>query len=79
MSYNLLDLVVDKIAGNVLYADEKTIIHRLNICKSCEYLIKPIINKGTTGTCSKCGCFLDSKTTYFLSECPEKKWKSGNV
>ena len=79
MSYNLLDLAVDKLTGNVLYVTQETLKHRIGICKSCEFLISPIINKSSTGTCGKCGCFLDSKATYTKSECPTNKWKEGNI
>lgn len=79
MSYNLLDLAKDTITGNVMYVNQETLQYRLTICKSCEYRIPPIINAGTTGTCGKCGCFLDSKSQYVQSECPIKKWTVGNV
>ena len=74
MSYNLLDLAADTLTGNVLYVAQDVLVHRKELCKVCEFLVQPIILKSSTGTCGKCGCFIDSKTTYSRSECPIKKW-----
>jgi hypothetical protein len=41
---------------------------RLDICKQCEHLIRPI------NQCSKCGCFVAAKTWVESSSCPLKKW-----
>lgn len=48
--------------------DESVIKNRMDICNSCEYLIK------ATKQCSKCGCFMVLKTTLANAECPENKW-----
>lgn len=41
---------------------------RFSICKGCEFLIK------ATGTCKKCGCFMQAKTKIAKAECPVGKW-----
>lgn len=41
---------------------------RLNICLSCEHLIKGV------NQCKKCGCFMNAKTTLPHAECPVGKW-----
>lgn len=41
---------------------------RLNICMSCENLVKHI------NMCNKCGCIVNAKTWIPKSSCPVKKW-----
>ena len=41
---------------------------RLNICKSCDRIIK------VTLTCKECGCFMKVKTKLETSKCPKNKW-----
>lgn len=48
--------------------DESIVKNRMDICNSCEYLIK------TTKQCSECGCFMVFKTTLANAECPKGKW-----
>jgi hypothetical protein len=43
---------------------------RLNICMSCEHLVK------FTKQCKKCGCFMAIKTKIGPAECPVGKWKA---
>jgi len=41
---------------------------RLNICLSCDRLIK------LTNQCKECGCFMDAKTKLSHASCPLGKW-----
>jgi len=41
---------------------------RMRICKQCPLFLPD------TERCSKCGCFLATKTSWKLSVCPEGKW-----
>lgn len=41
---------------------------RLEICLSCEHLIK------LTKQCKKCGCFMELKTKLEEATCPIGKW-----
>lgn len=52
-----------------LLAATEVIEFRRNICNSCEYKSKRIV-----GICTKCGCFIVSKTSISSSTCPENKW-----
>lgn len=46
---------------------------RIDICNSCEHLIK------VTSQCSKCGCFVHAKASLFVTKCPLNKWPLVNV
>lgn len=46
---------------------------RMDICKSCEFLIK------STNQCKKCGCFMHLKTQLSKAECPIGKWHKEEV
>lgn len=46
--------------------DEATIIHRRNLCESCEYY--------DFGVCDKCSCFCSAKVKLKSEKCPEGKW-----
>ena len=46
------------------------ILERLNICKSCEHLKKPL----GIMQCDVCKCVMIVKTALKNSECPLKKW-----
>lgn len=50
------------------YTDKETMQARLDICNSCEFLLKK------TTTCKKCGCFMVAKTKLEKAECPIGKW-----
>ena len=41
---------------------------RLQICLKCPYLLK------RTGSCKKCGCFVNIKTQYADQSCKLEKW-----
>jgi hypothetical protein len=42
---------------------------RKEVCNACEFLVK-----GAFDGCSKCGCFIVSKTALRNSSCPLNKW-----
>lgn len=50
------------------FADEELSKSRLEICNSCEHLLK------LTGNCKKCGCFVAGKTKLKQQKCPINKW-----
>ena len=64
--YNILDVIQDKITGNLKYVDKAASDARLAQCHSCPNL--------RIGMCTKCGCIVDFKVRYEQSACPEGKW-----
>lgn len=46
---------------------------RFNLCKGCEFLIKP------THQCKKCGCLMHVKTQLAEAECPIGKWAKAST
>jgi hypothetical protein len=58
----------DMINPNAEHVSEVLAKSRLDICKSCTFLIK------ATSQCKKCGCFMQAKTKLRHAECPEGKW-----
>ena len=49
--------------------DEKEYLRRLSICRECESLV--------SGTCKKCGCYVELRAAGALRECPDavNRWK----
>lgn len=45
---------------------------RLDICKQCDYLLKP------AHICRKCMCFVKVKTFIPTQKCPINKWEAHN-
>ena len=43
-------------------------IHRLTVCKDCEYF------DNEKWSCKKCGCYLDNKAKMNTENCPNGKW-----
>lgn len=74
MTYGIGDIIGDALTGNLLYASPETVENRKKVCRLCEHLIPPVIFNNTTGTCGKCGCFIDAKSTFQQSSCPLLKW-----
>lgn len=52
--------------GNRTQIDEY--IHRLTVCKDCEYF------DNKKWSCKKCGCYLDKKAKMNTENCPNGKW-----
>jgi hypothetical protein len=52
---------------NIEKVSEEIKEERMAICRECPFL-------KFTGQCSKCGCFMDSKTKLPNASCPIGKW-----
>lgn len=50
------------------YTDDETAKSRMDICLSCDRLIK------STRQCKECGCFMHIKTKLSAATCPLSKW-----
>lgn len=53
--------------NSVPKASEEVQKERMSICRSCE-------NFDHTGHCGLCNCFMEIKTTFEASTCPDNKW-----
>jgi hypothetical protein len=49
-------------------SNKELVAYRLEICNTCEFLNKRMIK------CTKCGCFMNLKTTLKGATCPLGKW-----
>lgn len=58
----------DFILPSTEYSTKEDSAARLDICKSCPFLIK------ATTQCKKCGCFMHAKTKLAKATCPVGKW-----
>jgi hypothetical protein len=58
----------DFLNSNTEYVDDNLYTERMNICRSCEHLVK------LTTQCKKCGCFMQAKTKLKNAACPLGKW-----
>lgn len=58
----------DMLNPNTEYVDKQISEERLDICKSCPFLVK------ATSQCQKCGCFMHLKTKLEKAKCPIGKW-----
>ena len=47
--------------------DDSIYAQRLEICKECDYLI--------SGTCIKCGCYVEFRAAFRNKKCPDAKMK----
>lgn len=54
--------------GKGLKVSDEVLTHRKSICASCEFF------RESDQRCSKCGCYLSSKTYLKASTCPMGKW-----
>lgn len=59
--WDLFNKNIEKVSAEIA-------LERFEICKACPELIQ------LTGTCKKCGCFMESKTKLPHAECPLNKW-----
>lgn len=50
-----------------LKVDDEEYKRRLDICKSCDYLL--------SGMCKKCGCFVEMRAVMIGKSCPDTKNK----
>lgn len=51
-----------------MFVDESVANKRMDICISCEFLIRDQTR------CSKCGCFMTTKVKLLVADCPASKW-----
>jgi len=58
----------EAVSGNSVLADEFLTAKRIEVCNTCEFLIKDQFR------CSKCGCFMKAKTKILVAKCPIDKW-----
>jgi hypothetical protein len=68
MTYGIIDVIKDEITGNAEYVNEQLKKERLYICSTCPDF------KKLSRQCGACGCFVDVKAKYVLSECPKSRW-----
>lgn len=50
-----------------LLTDKTTVEKRLEYCKNCDSLI--------SGTCLKCGCYVEVRASLKDGACPSDKWR----
>ena len=65
------------IKGSQVIAPQEIAEKRWEICKGCEFLKYDEVNPDTNkkdGRCTHCGCFMNVKVHYAVSECPVGKW-----
>ena len=65
------------IKGSQVIAPQDIAEKRWEICKGCEFLKYDETNPDTgkrDGRCTHCGCFMNVKVHYAVSECPVGKW-----
>lgn len=72
MAKNLLssgkDILSGVLSGDGLMVEESVQKNRLDICSTCEFFIKESVR------CTKCGCFMNTKTMFKKVSCPVGKW-----
>jgi hypothetical protein len=72
MGKNLADLLLkvakDSIVGNPILVSEDEQQRRMDICRACDKFMARSIR------CKECGCYLNHKTQFVVSECPIEKW-----
>jgi len=65
------------IKGSQVIASQDVAQKRWDICKECPYLLYDETNPDTNkkdGRCTECGCFMNVKVHYAVTDCPLKKW-----
>lgn len=72
MAENLLssgkDILAGVLSGDGLMVEESVQKDRLDICSTCEFFITESVR------CTKCGCFMKTKTMFKKVSCPMGKW-----
>lgn len=63
------DVVNGVVLGDGLAVDETIYKQRIDLCSLCEFLRED-------GRCSKCGCFMKTKTLFKKACCPLGKWET---
>ena len=65
MARNLGQTIKDVVSDPRLVSENQR-KERLDICVKCEFFVG--------SRCSKCGCFMATKTKFRSSKCPINKW-----
>lgn len=65
-SYNILDVIKDKVTNNLIYVEKEEMQERLKICQPCD--------DHRLGMCTNCGCIIEFKVRYAKSSCPKGLW-----
>lgn len=68
MAKNFIGSAADHLANGMKNVKPNQQAERLAICDACPYAVE---NKSR---CSKCGCYLQTKTKWATSSCPIGKW-----
>jgi hypothetical protein len=55
-------------AADGVFVTKEVREERLKICYSCEFFIH------ASERCTKCGCFMETKTLFKQTKCPIDKW-----
>lgn len=64
-NYKLVQQYIQKIKPEEK-SDDTIYFSRLSICGDCDNLI--------SGTCLKCGCYVEFRAAFKNKKCPVKKW-----
>jgi hypothetical protein len=64
-NYKLVKEYIQKIPENEK-SEDKLYSNRLEKCKNCSFLI--------SGTCLKCGCYVEFRAAFKKKHCPKKIW-----
>lgn len=72
MVYGIKDVIKDELQGKATHVSRDVKQSRLSTCTICPHF------KRLSRQCGICGCFLDAKTLYANSECPDNppRWSS---
>jgi len=62
------DVAAELVKTGKVFAQDDLKNARYEICKVCEFFIKD------NARCSKCGCYMATKTRYVGTVCPVGKW-----
>lgn len=65
-TYNIINVLQDKVRGNLRYVTKDISTKRKNFCISCNHI--------KIGLCTQCGCVINFKVRYEQSKCPVGKW-----
>ena len=65
--------------GSQVIASQEVAMERWEKCRRCESLLYDETNPDTgkkDGRCTHCGCFMNVKVHYAVSNCPIEKWEN---
>lgn len=68
MAKNFLSSAANHVRNGMQNVSDEEKQDRLNICNECPHITED------KSRCGKCGCFLQTKTTWASSSCPIGKW-----